>query len=117
MNDVLKQERHKLHMAADNINQMLEILQNRDDDRFDWAWQQLEANIKAAKGCFVGVSKIHCKKIDELFEDHKDLLAKFKQKSGPQKLNDEELKELTEGFKAFVEDMSERFNLEEFGAQ
>ncbi|MFC1810613.1 hypothetical protein ACFLZH_03875 [Patescibacteria group bacterium] len=113
MNDVLKQERHKLYMAADNINHMLEILQNRDNERFMWAWQQIQSNVNMAQGCFIDVSKDHCEKIDKLYIDHKKLLDKVREQD-PSNFNDAELKALFEEFKTFLDDMSSRFELEEF---
>jgi len=124
MNDVVKQERSKLHMAADNINQMLQVLENRDEKHFFWAWMQIESNLNAAKQCFLGVSKEFCAKIDKLFEDHKHLLdkreelqKKLMKKPEISALTKEELKEITQGLKSLFNDMSERFGLEEFRAE
>lgn len=121
MDDIIKQERHKLHMAADNIKQMLQVIEERDESHFFWAWMQLEANLSAAKQCFIGSSKEFCNKINKLFKKHKNTLKKrdelhkiLMDNPKMEALTDEDLKEISKGLKSLLKDLYEMFGLEEF---
>ena len=59
MNEFLKQERQKLHQAADNIHQMLEVIEAKDEQHFHWAWKQRGGNLDAIRSCFVGEKNDH----------------------------------------------------------
>lgn len=120
MEDILKQERQKLHMAADNIKQMLGVIESHDEQHFFWAWMQLEENLNAAKQCFIGVSKEFCDKLDKFFETHKHTLSKLSELHKKIKLNpdiealsEEELKDITKGLEHFLKDLGEKFGFEE----
>lgn len=121
MEDLLRQERQKLHMAADNIRQMLEVIESRDKEHFFWAWMQIEENLNAAKQCFAGVSKEFCDKIDEIFKEHKhifktrkELHEKLMNNPNIEALTEEELNDITKGFKRLIEDLREKLGLVEF---
>jgi predicted RNA-binding protein with EMAP domain len=121
MNDVLKQERQKLHMAADNMRQMIQVLIDRDEKHFLWAWQQLESNLQAVRACFIGAAQEHREKIEKLFDDHKDLLdlkekltAKLFKKINPDNLSDDDIEKYTNKFIEFIQDMSIQFKLADF---
>ncbi len=121
MEDLLKQERQKLYMAADNIKQMLGVIESRDKEHFFWAWMQIEENLDAIKQCFIGVAKEYCDKLDQFFENHEHILDKFEKlhkkiKENPniEALSDEDLNHLIKGLKHMLADLSEKFGFEEF---
>lgn len=122
MNDIVKQERQKLHMAADNMRQMIQVLLDRDKKHFLWAWQQLENNLEVVRGCFIGATKEHRAKIEQLFDDHKDLFelkdeltAKLYKKLRIDHLSDSEIEKYTNKFIEFLREMTLQFKLAEFG--
>jgi len=121
MDDIIKQERHKLHMAADNISQMLQVIEDKDESHFFWAWMQMESNLNAARQCFIGSSKEFCDKIENIFKKHQNTLDKRdeihqKLMDNPKMdaLTDEDLKEISKGLKSLLKDLYEMFGLEEF---
>ena len=121
MNDILKQERQKLHMAADNMRQMIQVIRERDEKHFLWAWQQLESNLEAVRTCFVGAANGYRDKVKKLFEDHKDLLelkdtltAKLFKKLKIDHLSDDDIEKYSNAFISFIQDMSLQFELAEF---
>ena len=91
MNDILKQERQKLHMAADNMRQMIQVIRERDEKYFLWAWQH-----------------------KDLIDLKDKLTAKLFKKLRMDQLTDEDLKRFTRKFIAFIQDMSLQFELAEF---
>ncbi len=118
---LLKQERQKLHMAADNIRQMIQVIRDRDEKHFVWAWQQLERNLDAVRDCFVGETKEHRKKIDDLFSRHKKLFSlqkklteKLFKRLKLNDLTDEDIEKFTKRFISFIQDLSISFDLAEF---
>lgn len=118
---LLKQERQKLHMAADNIRQMIQVIRDRDEKYFVWAWQQLERNVDAVRDCFVGEKKEHREKIDDLFAQHKKLFSlqkklteKLFKRLKLEDLTDKDIEKFTKRFIDFIRDLSLTFNLEEF---
>jgi len=121
MNDILKQERQKLHMATDNIRQMIQVIRERDEKHFLWAWQQLDSNIDAVKACFIGATEEHRNKIKKLFEDHKDLFeikekltAKLYKKLRIDQLTDDDIEIFSRRIIDFIRDLSLQFKLADF---
>lgn len=118
---LLKQERQKMHMATDNIRQMIQVIRDRDEKHFVWAWQQLERNVDAIRDCFVGETKKHRDKIDDLFDRHaklfslqKKLTEKLFKRLRLQDISDEDIEVFTKRFIAFIQDVSITFDLSEF---
>lgn len=121
MNDILKQERQKLHMAADNMRQMIQVVREKDEKHFLWAWQQLESNLDAVRACFVGAVDGYRDKMKKLFDDHEDLMelkekltAKLFKKLRMDQLTDRDIEVFSRKFISFLQDMSLQFELEEF---
>jgi hypothetical protein len=118
MEDIIKQERHKLNTASDNIKQMLQVIENRDKEHFFWAWMQLESNLEAVKECFNGSSKEFKDKIEKLLNHHETTLERVKEahqklmKSPTlEALSNEDLKHITKGVHHLLDDLEESFGL------
>ncbi len=118
MNELVKQERHKLHMAADNIQQMLEVIEAKDEQHFHWAWKQLGANLDAIRACFIGEKNEHRKKIKSLLDDNAETLNLWadvdKRLIGSPEMDDVDVLKVVSGLKHFLKDLNERFDLDEF---
>ncbi|MBD3156804.1 hypothetical protein GF369_03165 [Candidatus Peregrinibacteria bacterium] len=118
---LLKQERQKMHMATDNIRQMIQVIRDRDEKHFVWAWQQLERNVDAIRDCFVGETKEQRKKINDLFDRHAQLFSlqeklteKLFKRLTLKDLSDKDIETFTKRFIAFIQDVSISFDLAEF---
>lgn len=108
-------------MAADNMRQMIQVIREKDEKHFLWAWQQLESNLEAVRGCFVGAAEEYRKQIKKLFDDHKDLIelkdkltAKLFKKLRMDQLTDNDIEIFSRKVVDFIRDMSLQFKLAEF---